>query len=409
MALEDSFPVDIGIAETNRRQPRRLLVIERGGGHGDKVRLDRDEVVDEFGVRQRIIERHADDVVAFDARLHAGRRAGARQRFDEVAARRGVGVDHGSNNDHAVSTLRMTDAQVRRARVMAVGRNAVWVLHDDDPEPVLAALRKNDRRLVLAPGDLVMVRALDADRVVVDSREPRGCALVRTTAGGRTKTIATNIDTIAIVAALTDPPPNLVMIDQLIAFAVQHEVEAALILTKPTWSSPPNASSAGRIYCRLDACPDRRREVRRGIDELRTFLPDAPPSWSATGVGKSTIFRALGGTATVGELSRFGRGRQTTTSARLYRSEADSHRQPGDRGVHRPGPAGRAGRPVVEFRDLPDAAGSTIAGTWSNPAASSGGAAGTIDQPVRQLWAIAAGGRRPVLSLGSSTGLDEMV
>jgi ribosome biogenesis GTPase len=38
-----------------------------------------------------------------------------------------------------------------------------------------------------------------------------------------------------------------------------------------------------------------------------------------SGVGKSSIFRALGGVAAVGEISRFGRGRQTTTSARLFR------------------------------------------------------------------------------------------
>jgi ribosome biogenesis GTPase len=39
-----------------------------------------------------------------------------------------------------------------------------------------------------------------------------------------------------------------------------------------------------------------------------------------SGVGKSTIFRALGGESVVGEVSRQGLGRQTTTSARLYRT-----------------------------------------------------------------------------------------
>ena len=38
-----------------------------------------------------------------------------------------------------------------------------------------------------------------------------------------------------------------------------------------------------------------------------------------SGVGKSTIFRALGGEAIVGDVSRHGLGRQTTTTARLYR------------------------------------------------------------------------------------------
>ena len=39
-----------------------------------------------------------------------------------------------------------------------------------------------------------------------------------------------------------------------------------------------------------------------------------------SGVGKSTIFRALGGDTPIGEVSRFGLGRQTTTAGRLYRT-----------------------------------------------------------------------------------------
>ena len=38
-----------------------------------------------------------------------------------------------------------------------------------------------------------------------------------------------------------------------------------------------------------------------------------------SGVGKSSLFRALGGDAVIGEVSKIGRGRQTTTSSRLLR------------------------------------------------------------------------------------------
>ena len=225
----------------------------------------------------------------------------------------------------------MTPPQVRRARVMAVGRNAAWVVPDGTSDAVLAAFRKNDRRTVLAPGDLVMVRQLDAEsasedeRVVVDSVEPRSFALVRTTAGGRTKTMAANIDLIGIVCALADPPPSLPMIDQLIAFAVQHDVEAALVLTKPDLASPGAADALGAIYRPLDVpVLIVQPKAGDGIEDLRTFLHGRRGLLVGnSGVGKSTIFRALGGTATIGELSRFGRGRQTTTSARLFQSAAD--------------------------------------------------------------------------------------
>jgi ribosome biogenesis GTPase len=216
----------------------------------------------------------------------------------------------------------MTLSQVRRAIVIAVGRNAAWVVRDGEREPVLAALRKTLARTVLAPGDMVSIQALDDDRVVIDRVEPRSFALIRRTAGGRTKTMAANIETMAIVVALTDPPPSLPMLDQLIAFAVQHDVEAALILTKADLAEPGAAERIRAIYepagVRVIVVQPKSRA---GIDELAAYLAGRHALLVGnSGVGKSSIFRALGGTATVGDLSRFGRGRQTTTSARLFQT-----------------------------------------------------------------------------------------
>ena len=214
----------------------------------------------------------------------------------------------------------MTAAQVRRARVIAVGRNAAWVVRDGDDEPVLAALRKTLARTVLAPGDLVAVRALEDGRVVVDAVEPRSFALVRRTAGGRTKTMAANVETMAIVVALTDPPPSLAMLDRLIAFGVQHGIAAALILTKADLAGAAAAERIGAVYAPL-GIPVLvvQPKTGDGIDALRAYLAGRHALLVGnSGVGKSSIFRALGGIATVGDLSRFGRGRQTTTSARLF-------------------------------------------------------------------------------------------
>jgi ribosome biogenesis GTPase len=216
----------------------------------------------------------------------------------------------------------MTAAQVRRAIVIAVGRNAAWVVHDGETEPVLAALRKTQARTVLAPGDRVTTQALDDDRVVIDDVEPRSFALVRKTAGGRTKTMAANVETMAIVVALTDPPPSLPMLDRLMAFAVQHEVDAALILTKADLAGPAAAARLAAIYEPLGVTVlvvqpktgDGMAELQRYLEGRHTLLV------GNSGVGKSSIFRALGGTATIGELSRFGRGRQTTSSARLVQT-----------------------------------------------------------------------------------------
>jgi ribosome biogenesis GTPase len=214
----------------------------------------------------------------------------------------------------------MTLPQVRRARVIAVGRNAVWVVPAGEREPVLAALRKTLARTVLAPGDVVEVAALDDDRVLVEGVEPRSFALVRRTAGGRTKTMAANVETMAIVAALVDPPPSFAMLDRLIAFGVQHGIAAALILTKADLAGAAAAQAVAAVYAPL-GIPVLvvQPKTGAGIPELRDYLAGRHALLVGnSGVGKSSIFRALGGTATVGDLSRFGRGRQTTTSARLF-------------------------------------------------------------------------------------------
>jgi ribosome biogenesis GTPase len=214
----------------------------------------------------------------------------------------------------------MTFPQVRRARVIAVGRNAVWVVPEGEREPVLAALRKTLARTVLAPGDVVDVSALEDDRVLVDRVRPRSFALVRRTAGGRTKTMAANVETMAIVVALVDPPPSFAMLDRLVAFSVQHGIAAALILTKADLAGPEAARRVEGIYAPL-GIPVLVVQPKSGagIPELRAYLDGRHTLLVGnSGVGKSSIFRALGGTATVGDLSRFGRGRQTTTSARLF-------------------------------------------------------------------------------------------
>jgi len=301
----------------------RFLVVERFVlGARNEVRLDRDQVVDHLGSRDLVVKTDRDDVVALETRDDAGGRAGAGQRGNEVRADGGIGSDDGSNDVHA-GEVRMTAPQVRRARVIAVGRNAAWVVREGEREPVLAALRKTLARTVLAPGDMVAIQALDDDRVVIDGVEPRSFALVRRTGGGRTKTMAANVETMAIVVALTDPPPSLPMLDHLIAFAVQHEVEAALILTKADLAGPDAAARIAAVYAPLGVpVLVVQPKTGAGMDALQAYLTGRHALLVGnSGVGKSSIFRALGGTATVGDLSRFGRGRQTTTSARLFQTE----------------------------------------------------------------------------------------
>jgi len=209
-------------------------------------------------------------------------------------------------------------SEIRRARVITVGRNAAWIVFAGESEPRLANFRKKATHPMLVPGDLVEAHVAD-EHVVVDALVPRTFALERHTLGGRTKTMAANIDTLAIVAALIDPPIRLGMIDRLVAFAEQHDVRSALLLTKPDLASAADAAAVIGIYRPLgiDVLVLNPKEGR-GIEELRTLVAERSALLiGQSGVGKSSIFKALGGAGVVGDLTRFGRGRQTTTSARL--------------------------------------------------------------------------------------------
>jgi ribosome biogenesis GTPase len=208
----------------------------------------------------------------------------------------------------------------RRARVLSVGRNAAWVAFDGEHELRVAEIPKRLERLHLVPGDLVVAKALDDGRAVVESREERSFALERTTAGGRRKTMAANVDTIAIVAAFERPPLHPAMVDELLAFAELHGLRAVLLFTKPDLAGAARVEGVLSLYrgigYRALALNPKEGSVDAAVAELEgrhTLLI------GQSGVGKSSLFRALGGDSVVGEVSKIGRGRQTTTSARLHR------------------------------------------------------------------------------------------
>jgi ribosome biogenesis GTPase / thiamine phosphate phosphatase len=208
------------------------------------------------------------------------------------------------------------------ALVVSTGRNSAWISIEGESAPRIAQLRRMaGKRFMPVPGDVVLARILEDGRAVVDRIEPRSSSLQRRTAIGRAKTLAANIDLLVTVTAFADPPPRLVTLDQLLAFAELKSIGAAVVLTKPDLGDPTESAALRALYASL-AYPTIAINPKRGenVDDLRTLLHGHHALLAGvSGVGKSTIFRALGGEATVGTLSRHGLGRQTTTAARLYR------------------------------------------------------------------------------------------
>jgi ribosome biogenesis GTPase len=211
---------------------------------------------------------------------------------------------------------------LKKALVVATGRNSAWISVDGETDTRIAQLRRmTGKRFMPVPGDVVHVRILEDDRAVVDRIEPRTFALERRTVEGRSKTMAANVDTLITVTALANPAPRTNTLDQLLAFAELEGIAAAVVFTKPDLAAPEDQQRLVDTYAALEY-PTIVANPKRGenVEALRAFLHGRHALLCGiSGVGKSTIFRALGGESVVGDLSRHGMGRQTTTTARLYR------------------------------------------------------------------------------------------
>ncbi|MDQ2872502.1 MAG: ribosome small subunit-dependent GTPase A [Candidatus Eremiobacteraeota bacterium] len=209
--------------------------------------------------------------------------------------------------------------------MVSVGKNIAWVVLDRELAPRLAQLKRmTGKRSMLAPGDVVHVTVLEDEKTLVDRIEPRTFTLERRTVDGRAKTMAANVDTMVTVTALADPPPRLTTLDQLLAFAELAHLRAIVLFSKPDLVDSTVRRTLVDLYAGLgyDALVINPKTGNGGadIDALRGRLHGRHALLcGVSGVGKSTMFKALGGEATIGDVSRFGLGRQTTSAARLYR------------------------------------------------------------------------------------------
>jgi ribosome biogenesis GTPase len=210
------------------------------------------------------------------------------------------------------------------ARVVSIGKNAAWVVLDSEDRPRVADLKRagsGEKRQMLVPGDRVDVRILEDGRALVDALHPRTFTLERRTVEGRAKTMAANVDTLVTVTSLADPPPRLLTLDQLLAFAELEHINAVAVFTKPDLAGEAVTGELTSLYRSLGyEMLVVNPKMGVNVDGLRAALePRHSLLAGVSGVGKSSIFRALGGESVIGDISRYGLGRQTTTASRLCR------------------------------------------------------------------------------------------
>ena len=213
-------------------------------------------------------------------------------------------------------------SQTFPALVVSVGKNAAWIVVEGEHTPRIGDLKRAaGKRKMLVPGDRVDVRLLDDQRVLVDNVRERSFSLERRTVEGRSKTMAANVDSMVTVTSLADPPPRLLILDQLLAFAELESLDALVVFTKPDLAPQAEAGPLCDLYAALhyDVVMVNPK-TGENMEALESRLNDRHALLcGVSGVGKSSIFRSLGGYAVVGDVSRRGIGRQTTTAARLFR------------------------------------------------------------------------------------------
>jgi ribosome biogenesis GTPase len=209
--------------------------------------------------------------------------------------------------------------------VLGIGKNSAWIALDGEGEPRMAALKRmRGKREMPVSGDRVEARVLEDESALIERILPRESTLTRRMARGRSKVMAANVNTLVTVTSLADPPPRLTTLDQLLVYSEFESIAAIVIFTKPDRAAPSLRKELSSLYESLGYTTlVVNPKTGQSMDALRASLAGRKAMLAGvSGVGKSSIFRALGGIAKVGELSRTGVGKQTTSTARLYRLPA---------------------------------------------------------------------------------------
>jgi ribosome biogenesis GTPase len=179
-----------------------------------------------------------------------------------------------------------------------------------------------DQRHVVAAGDFVMFRPVNADEGIIERVEPRKTALSRATRG-RQQIIVTNVDQLLIVASAAEPylKPNL--IDRFLVTAHKTALRPVVCINKIDLVDPASLAPLVGTYSQLGyEVLMLSAATGFGIERLRRAMAGrASVVAGQSGVGKSSLVNAVDPslvlhTAAVSAESQ--KGRHTTTTARLW-------------------------------------------------------------------------------------------
>ena len=133
-----------------------------------------------------------------------------------------------------------------------------------------------------------------------------------------------NIDKLFIVSSVCEPEPNLFIVDKMTATAFYKNIEPVLIFSK---SDMLSAEKYLEIYGKAGIkAVSFSSKTGEGADKVRALLKDSVAAFTGnSGVGKSSLLNFLFPELNIatGDISKkLGRGRHTTRSVELYKTES---------------------------------------------------------------------------------------
>jgi ribosome biogenesis GTPase len=181
------------------------------------------------------------------------------------------------------------------------------------------AKRERQSTLKLAAvGDQVEITPGEARQGSIEKVLPRRSRLSRhdVMRPSTEQVIAANVDTLIIVQAAKDPDFNDLIVDQCTVMGAANALPCVIVVNKSDLGRPDLSiyEKTGFTCIRTSAVAGEGLEALRALMKGRTSVFLGP-----SGVGKSSLINALepGFELKVGEVSRHGEGRHTTTWVEL--------------------------------------------------------------------------------------------
>jgi ribosome biogenesis GTPase / thiamine phosphate phosphatase len=194
----------------------------------------------------------------------------------------------------------------------------------DHRTPSSSAAEPEDRPVLVAPGDHVIITVLPTGEGVIEEILPRKTVLSRTRPEvGREQIMLANLDLAVLVFAVREPAPDRWLLDRYLVICEYAGVPVLICFNKVDLGVPEATAEAGRAYSSLGYDILRTSATTgMGLADLRERLGGRLSLLTGpSGVGKSSLINALlpGTGQRTGNLSAAtGKGKHTTTGARLF-------------------------------------------------------------------------------------------